>query len=112
MSGDELMKIQSAFSDWLLTGGGPGETKYASTFNLAFKTDSKYYEWLEEPGNKARLARFGHAMNGTRYWELAENIIHGTHMSPSLVSTSPGFPVPKLGLNITIYTPEPLYNSV
>ena len=44
---------------------------------MAFDTQKKYYEWLEEPGNEARLARFGHAMNGTRYWELAENIIHG-----------------------------------
>ena len=104
------MKIQTATCDWLLAGGP--DSGYRSPFNFAFKTQRKYYEWLEEPGNKARLARFGHAMNGTRYWELAENIIHGTHMSPSLVFTSPGFPVPKLGLNITIYTPEALYNPV
>ena len=84
MSGDELLKIQSAFSDWLLTSGGPGEKKYANPFNQAFTTDLKYYEWLEEPGNEARLARFGHAMNGTRYWELAENIIHGARLSLSL----------------------------
>ncbi|TBU37789.1 O-methyltransferase [Dichomitus squalens] len=76
-SGDEVMKIHSVLADWLLTDGCSGEKNYTSPFNLAFKTDLKYYEWLEEPGNEARLTRFGHSMNGTRYWELAENIIHG-----------------------------------
>ncbi|KAI0682015.1 S-adenosyl-L-methionine-dependent methyltransferase [Earliella scabrosa] len=72
---DEVMKIQTSLADWLIEGGT--ETGYASPFNLSFKTHRKYYEWLEEPGNESRLVRFGHAMNGTRYWELAENIIHG-----------------------------------
>ncbi|TFK81004.1 S-adenosyl-L-methionine-dependent methyltransferase [Polyporus arcularius HHB13444] len=75
MSTDEVAKIQTGLSPWLL-GGGPA-TGYASPFNLAFDTQLKYYEWLEEPGNESRLRRFGHSMNGTRYWELAENIIHG-----------------------------------
>ncbi|TBU26516.1 O-methyltransferase [Dichomitus squalens] len=76
-SGDEVMKIHSVLADWLLKDGCSGEKNYTSPFNLAFKTDLKFYEWLEEPGNEARLTRFGHSMNGTRYWELAENIIHG-----------------------------------
>ncbi len=76
---DEVMKIQTVLSDWLIEGGP--ETGYASPFNLAFKTHKKYYEWLEEPGNEKRLLRFGHAMNGTRYWELAENIIHGMSLA-------------------------------
>ncbi|KAI0712846.1 O-methyltransferase [Cerioporus squamosus] len=75
MATDEVMKIQTALSPWLL-GGGPA-TGYATPFNLAFKTQLKYYEWLEQPGNESKLLRFGHSMNGTRYWELAENIIHG-----------------------------------
>ena len=43
---------------------------------MAYKTEKKYYEWLEEPGNEHRLHRFGHAMNGTRYWEVEENVVH------------------------------------
>ena len=74
-STDEVAKIQNGLTPWLL-GGGPA-TGYAAPFNLAFKTQLKYYEWLEEPGHESRLHRFGHSMNGTRYWELAENIIHG-----------------------------------
>ncbi|RPD72283.1 O-methyltransferase [Lentinus tigrinus ALCF2SS1-7] len=75
VAADEVMKTQTALTPWLL-GGGPA-TGYATPFNLAFKTELKYYEWLEQPGNESRLLRFGHSMNGTRYWELAENIIHG-----------------------------------
>ena len=78
-SADEVMKIQTALSSWLL-GGGPA-TGCAAPFNLAFKSQRKYYEWLEEPGNESRLPRFGHAMNGTRYWEVAENIIHGRFLA-------------------------------
>ena len=79
-SADEVMKIQTALSSWLL-GGGPA-TGCAAPFNLAFKTQLKYYEWLEQPGNEHRLRRFGHGMNGTRSWELSENIIHGTLSRP------------------------------
>ncbi|TBU37557.1 O-methyltransferase [Dichomitus squalens] len=73
-SGDEVFKVMSYLSDWLVDDGG---ANYASAFNLAFKTPLKYYDWLEEPGNKGRMRRFGHSMNGTRQWELAENVIHG-----------------------------------
>ncbi|KAI1787132.1 hypothetical protein LXA43DRAFT_1098523 [Ganoderma leucocontextum] len=50
---------------------------YPTAFNFAFKTQGNFYDWLGGPGNETRLARFGHAMKGTSYWELAENIIHG-----------------------------------
>lgn len=69
------MKIATSLSPWLISGGPA--SGYNTPFNMAFQTEKKYYEWLEEPGNEARLSRFGHAMNGSRYWEVAENIIHG-----------------------------------
>ena len=75
------MKIQTGLCDWLLTGCS--NSGYRAPFNLAFKTQGKYYEWLEEPGNEYRLMRFGHSMNGTRYWEVAENIIHGACLASS-----------------------------
>ncbi|KAI1787762.1 S-adenosyl-L-methionine-dependent methyltransferase [Ganoderma leucocontextum] len=77
---DETTKIQGALADWLLTGGdapGGSQNGYPTAFNFAFKTQGNFYDWLEGPGNETRLARFGHAMKGTSYWELAENIIHG-----------------------------------
>ncbi|KAI8978353.1 S-adenosyl-L-methionine-dependent methyltransferase [Trametes punicea] len=77
MSGDEVIKLMSHLTEWLLNGGLTTNATNGLALRLAFDTPLKYYEWLEEPGNEWRLTRFGHAMNGTRYWEVAENIIHG-----------------------------------
>lgn len=69
-------------TDWLLNDGG---SKTASAFNFTFNTPLKYYEWIEQPGNEHRLVRFGHAMHGTKQFEIAENIIHGklsSHVIP------------------------------
>ena len=49
------------------------------TFNVAFDTKLGYFPWLERPENKARLSQFGRGMTGARLWEVAENIIGGTH---------------------------------
>ncbi|KAI0820082.1 S-adenosyl-L-methionine-dependent methyltransferase [Trametes gibbosa] len=76
-AGDEVFKLMSHFSEWLLDGGLATNAPNGLPLSLAYNTQRKYYEWLEEPGNEWRLTRFGHAMNGTRYWEVAENIIHG-----------------------------------
>ncbi|KAI0630028.1 S-adenosyl-L-methionine-dependent methyltransferase [Trametes polyzona] len=76
-AGDEVFKLMSHFSQWLLDGGLTTNAPNGLPLALAFNTPLKYYEWLEQPGNEWRLARFGHAMNGTRYWEIAENVIHG-----------------------------------
>ncbi|KAH9942675.1 hypothetical protein B0H21DRAFT_520593 [Amylocystis lapponica] len=46
-------------------------------FNLAFRTNAPYFEWLERPGNAARLRRFGRAMTGTGAWEVPGAIIDG-----------------------------------
>ena len=46
-------------------------------FNLAFNTTTPYFEWLELPGNEARLRRFGPAMTGTAAWEVPGAIITG-----------------------------------
>ncbi|OSC96294.1 S-adenosyl-L-methionine-dependent methyltransferase [Trametes coccinea BRFM310] len=77
MSGDEVFKLMSRLTEWLNNGGLTTNATNGLALGLAFNTPLKYYEWLEEPGNEWRLTRFGHAMNGTRYWEVAENIIHG-----------------------------------
>jgi len=37
-----------------------------SGFNLARRTSTRYWGWLEAPGNEARLARFGCAMGGSQ----------------------------------------------
>ncbi|EIW63673.1 O-methyltransferase [Trametes versicolor FP-101664 SS1] len=69
--------LMSYFSQWLLEGGLATNATNGLPLAMAYNTPLKYYEWLEEPGNEWRLTRFGHAMNGTRYWELKENVIHG-----------------------------------
>ena len=77
-------------TDWLLNDGG---SKTASAFNFTFNTPLKYYEWIEQPGNEHRLVRFGHAMHGTKQFEIAENIIHGklsSHVIPPLFHS--GYP--------------------
>ncbi|KZV68873.1 S-adenosyl-L-methionine-dependent methyltransferase [Peniophora sp. CONT] len=43
----------------------------ATTFNLAMRTQTPYWGWLELPENKHRLARFGRAMGGSAGWEGA-----------------------------------------
>ncbi|KAH9846764.1 S-adenosyl-L-methionine-dependent methyltransferase [Lenzites betulinus] len=77
MAGDEVNKLMAHLSEWLLTGGLTTNATNGLALHKAYDTNRKYYEWLEDPGNEFRLTRFGHAMNGTRYWETAENIIHG-----------------------------------
>ncbi|KAH9925876.1 S-adenosyl-L-methionine-dependent methyltransferase [Epithele typhae] len=46
-------------------------------FNLAFETKLGYFPWLELPENKDRLNRFGHAMTGTRQWDVQGGILRG-----------------------------------
>ena len=61
----------------LATGGKPLPDEPQSPHNFVFKTNLPFYPWLETPGNEHRLARFGHAMNGTRFWEVEENVVTG-----------------------------------
>ena len=50
-------------------------------FNVAFDTKLGYFPWLERPENKARLARFGKAVTGTRQWEVhADEILRGASL--------------------------------
>lgn len=53
-------------------------------FNLAFRTGTPYFEWLERPQNAARLRRFGRAMTGTGAWEVPGAVIGGGYMRPNL----------------------------
>ncbi|KAI0666641.1 S-adenosyl-L-methionine-dependent methyltransferase [Trametes maxima] len=48
---------------------------YKTPFNLAFRTELGYFDWLELPENKLRLREFGRAMTGVREWEGGENIV-------------------------------------
>ena len=70
---------------WTKNNPGPSVTEreateqYETPFNLAFRTELGYFDWLELPENKARLSQFGRGMTGARLWEVAENIIGGTH---------------------------------
>ena len=72
------MKIETGLVDWLFqTGGAPKADQPQTAFNVAFKTPLPFYPWLEQPGHEQRLARFGHSMNGTRQWEVEENVVTG-----------------------------------
>ena len=57
---------------------------YTSAFNLAFNTQLDFFGWLELPENEHRLARFGHAMTGTRQFETKGQILRGA--SPGLLA--------------------------
>lgn len=46
-------------------------------FNLAFRTDAPYFQWLETSENQARFKRFGKAMTGTSAWEVPGAIVGG-----------------------------------
>lgn len=64
------------------------EPKYETPFNLAFRTELGYFDWMELPENKARLSEFGRAMTGARLWEVAENVIGGTVQCTTLQGES------------------------
>lgn len=53
--------------------------RYQTPFNLAFRTELGYFQWLELPENTRRMTNFGRAMVAARAWEVAENIIDGQH---------------------------------
>ncbi|KAI0373557.1 S-adenosyl-L-methionine-dependent methyltransferase [Pilatotrama ljubarskyi] len=90
MKGDDFLKSvahmtdhllpereRSVISRKLLDGDHNGQrpAKYKTPFNLAFRTELGYFDWLELSENKSRLAEFGRAMTGARGWEVTENII-------------------------------------
>lgn len=77
----------SHLSEWLLDGGLATNATNGLPLKLAYNTPLKYYEWVEQPGNEWRMARFGHSMNGTRHWELAENVVHGEYLVIDLVTS-------------------------
>ncbi|KAI0700683.1 hypothetical protein C8T65DRAFT_790056 [Cerioporus squamosus] len=78
---DELFKSASFLTDCYLPTLSSGTTGDAhamhAPFNVAFGTNTPYFEWLERPGNEARLKRFGPAMTGTAAWEVPGAIIGG-----------------------------------
>lgn len=54
-----------------------GDNPMHAPFNLAFRTNAPYFEWLERRGNGGRLKRFGRAMTGTGAWEVPGAIVGG-----------------------------------
>ena len=102
-SGDEALKFISCLTEWALpdkrslrrtdvnfdyraaqpedksaAGAPEGQvTRYVAPFNLAFNTQLGYFPWLELPENEDRFVRFGHAMTGTRQWEIKNQILQG-----------------------------------
>ena len=58
----------------------PTRTRYVAPFNLAFNTQLGYFPWLELPENEGRFVRFGHAMTGTRQWEIKDQILQGASL--------------------------------
>ncbi|TFK81372.1 hypothetical protein K466DRAFT_502247 [Polyporus arcularius HHB13444] len=81
LSTDELFKSASYLADCYLPTLSPKSTEGVhamhAPFNVAFDTELPYFEWLERPGNEARLKRFGPAMTGTAAWEVPGAIIGG-----------------------------------
>ncbi|TFK84126.1 S-adenosyl-L-methionine-dependent methyltransferase [Polyporus arcularius HHB13444] len=95
MCGDEFFKSSAYMADALLpwteratslrklsNKDGAGATsltvrepKYETPFSFAFRTELGYFDWMELPENKGRLAEFGRAMTGARLWEVAENVV-------------------------------------
>ena len=74
-STDELFKSAAHLTDCYLpalSGKAADDALPAmhAPFNVAFNTKTPYFEWLERPGNEARLKRFGPAMTGTAAWEI------------------------------------------
>ena len=82
-STDELFKSASYLADCYLptlSAKHPANTAAMhAPFNVAFKTNTPYFEWLETPGNEARLKRFGPAMTGTANWEIPGAIVNGAY---------------------------------
>ncbi|KAI0828552.1 S-adenosyl-L-methionine-dependent methyltransferase [Trametes gibbosa] len=78
---DELFKSSAYLADCYLPSsskkGGDEDNPMHAPFNLAFNTTAAYFEWLEQPGNEARLRRFGPAMTGTAAWEVPGAIVAG-----------------------------------
>ncbi|KAH9896530.1 S-adenosyl-L-methionine-dependent methyltransferase [Cubamyces lactineus] len=75
---DELFKASAYLADCYLasrTKTTGEEHPMHAPFNVAFNTPLPYFEWLEKPGNEARLRRFGPAMTGTSAWEVPGAIV-------------------------------------
>ncbi|PIL29530.1 hypothetical protein GSI_08338 [Ganoderma sinense ZZ0214-1] len=51
--------------------------RYVAPFHVAFNTQLNLFAWYELPENEGRLARFGHAMVGTRQCESKDEILRG-----------------------------------
>ncbi|KAI9066168.1 S-adenosyl-L-methionine-dependent methyltransferase [Trametes sanguinea] len=75
---DELFKSSAYLVDCYLPSLATKkdeEHPMHAPFNVAFDTSIPYFEWLEQPGNEARLRRFGPAMTGTAAWEVPGAIV-------------------------------------
>ena len=92
-SGDEVLKSTAYMTEWALPekcaaivtvhtdanseGTVSGRGRYATPLNVAFNTQLGLFSWFELPGNESRFRRFGHAMVGTRQYEIKKEVLRG-----------------------------------
>ncbi|KAI0064272.1 O-methyltransferase [Artomyces pyxidatus] len=75
---DEGMKISSYLPETLLDPEyGHSVSPNKAAFHKAYNTKSDLFQWLEEPGNESRLARFGTAMEGSKSMSPPNAILGG-----------------------------------
>ncbi|KAI0260059.1 S-adenosyl-L-methionine-dependent methyltransferase [Gloeopeniophorella convolvens] len=75
---DEGFKASSYLTETILdpkTGHAYEVNKTA--LNRAFNVEEDFWEWIEAPGNRLRLARFGSAMSGIRNMARPDEILEG-----------------------------------
>jgi hypothetical protein len=76
---DESFKASSYLPETLLDPElGHAYESNKTPLNKAFNTKVDFWSWIEGPGNKLRLTRFGAAMNGAKNMTSAETILEGS----------------------------------
>ncbi|KAJ8475165.1 hypothetical protein ONZ51_g6743 [Trametes cubensis] len=87
---DELSKSGMHLTEWLLPDtryinpisyyaasheNAEQEIHHFAPFNLAYRTELGYFEWLELPGHAHKLKRVEHSMTGTGAWEVKDDLL-------------------------------------
>src|SRR6266849_2377826 len=75
---DEGFKASSCLTETLLDPEFGHAYEFNKTaFNKVHNVKEDFWTWLEAPGNRLRLTRFGAAMNGLKNMSPAEAILEG-----------------------------------
>jgi len=76
---DEGFKTSSYLTETLLDPElGHSNEANKTAFNKALSTKEDFWNWLEGPDNRLRLARFGAAMNGLKNMSPTDAILEGS----------------------------------